>query len=472
MTRLLFVLVLVCSFFLSFKGAITAQTLITVTQKVDIPDHPEYHDDRDEADSTHNHANEGYEPLVLYVPVSGLPARLDTNFGLERIILSLKHPRISDIKVELLSPDSTVLWLTNRNGRNGADYNNVAFSQRGFSGPISAAQTPFEGDFQPDGNMAALNNGQDPNGIWLLRISDLSADSVGFFESITLIFSDKPAKQRITPCSFSNPKACQCSRPDGRLLPDLVVSANGTGANMWEIAYDPQKGYGMLMFEVRAMNLGEGPLELEGTDIWLCGRDTVANRHVLCKNGDITHDSVYPRQIFRQNIYVLNQGNLVKTSRQAGTMAFDAHPGHTHFHADYYARFSLLKPLENEPDTSKWPVVGNSRKASFCLWDMQFCDDTNKKCDYKGQVFDENTLLNYGLGTYTSCDDPKRQGISVGGIDWYGLHYDGQNLRLDQKVTNGLYFLKIEIDPFNFYEEADEANNTLLLPVVLRFQQD
>ncbi len=151
-------------------------------------------------------------------------------------------------------------------------------------------------------------------------------------------------------------------------------------------------------------------------------------------------------------------------------MAYDGHPGHDHYHADYYARFTLLKPIENQPDTSLWQVVGVSRKASFCLWDMQFCDSENKKCDMRGRYYDDQSLSNYGFGTYRSCDDPHRQGISVGGIDWYGLHYDGQNLRLPSNTTNGLYFLKIEIDPFNFYEEADETNNVLILPVAFRFQ--
>ncbi|MBL7814488.1 MAG: proprotein convertase P-domain-containing protein [Saprospiraceae bacterium] len=455
--------------FLRFSPFTNAQTTISIEKSIPIPDHPSYHDDRE--DEEHEHGNNSYAPLTLYIPVWGLPAQIDTTFGIEKVQLSIKHSRISDIKIELFSPDGTLVWISNRNGKNGEDYRNATFTQRGFDGPISSAEAPFSGEYQPDGNLASFNNGQDPNGNWILKVHDLGANTEGVFEKVSLAFSDNPARMRTSPCSFSNPQACVCSRVDGKMMPDLVISAMGTAANMWEIAYDSTKGYGMLMFEVRVMNLGEGPLELVGTNKWLCGPDTVADRNVRCREGDETNDSIYPRQIFQQNIYRIKNGQLDKITRTAGTMAYDGHPGHDHYHADYYARFTLLKPIENEPDTSKWEQVGAARKASFCLWDMQFCDEENKKCDAKGRFYDERTLPNYGFGTYRSCDDPRRQGISVGGIDWYGLHYDGQNLRLPSTIANGLYFLKLEIDPFNFYEEADETNNVLILPVVFRFQK-
>ena len=464
-----FKVVLSFAFYLLSFYNLEAQTIISVEGQIPIPDHPTYHDDR-ETENDHAH-NTTYDPLTLFIPVSSLPNQIDTTFGLEKVNLTIKHKRISDIKVELFSPDGTVVWITNRNGKDGQDYRNAGFSQRGFDGPISSAEAPFSGEYQPDGNLSNVNNGQNGNGDWTLKVHDLGADTEGVFEKISLTFSGNPAHMNASPCSFTNPKACKCSRTDGRMLPDLVVSEQGTAANMWEIAYDSTKGYGMLMFEVRVMNLGEGPLELTGTNVWLCGFDTVADRNVRCKEGDETNDSIYPRQIFQQNIYTLKNGQLGKTTRSAGTMAYDGHPGHDHYHADYYARFTLLKPIENQPDTSQWQVVGASRKASFCLWDMQFCDSENKKCDMRGQYYDEQSLSNYGFGTYRTCDDPLRQGISVGGIDWYGLHYDGQNLRLPSNTTNGLYFLKIEIDPCNFYEEADETNNVLILPVAFRFQQ-
>lgn len=448
------------------------QVVFSVYGSSKIPEYVDYADNREEnprhihQDATDAH----YLPLCIPIPIAGLPLPINEVFGLEKIVLSMRHQRVSDIKIEIVAPDGTTVWLTNRNGRDGSNYTETCFSQRGFNGPISSGEAPFRGDFQPDGNLAYLNNGQNANGQWTLKIYDFAHGTEGSFDSVSVYFGDNPARLHNAPCSFTNAINCKCSRKDGRLLPDLVVSEQGTGDNMWEIAYNPSKREGMLMFEVRVMNLGEGPLELEGSNTWLCGTDTVTGRNVRCMDGDISNDSVYPRQIFKQNIYSLHDRTLLKSTRFAGTMAYDAHPGHDHYHADYYARFTLLKPDGGLTDTTLWQTVGSARKASFCLWDMQFCDDANKKCDYKKQIFNEKNLDNYGLGSYRSCDDPKGQGLSVGGIDWYGLHYDGQNLRLPKGTTNGLYFLKIEIDPFNFYEESDETNNTVMIPVLLRMQ--
>lgn len=100
-----------------FALNLNAQTIITVEGQILIPDHPAYHDDR-ETENDHVH-NSNYEPLTFSIPVSSLPNQIDTAFGLEKVNLSIKHSRISDIKVELFSPDGTVIWITNRNGKMG-----------------------------------------------------------------------------------------------------------------------------------------------------------------------------------------------------------------------------------------------------------------------------------------------------------------------------------------------------------------
>lgn len=48
--------------------------------------------------------------------VKGLPKQIDQKFGLAKVCINLTHERVSDLKVELLSPDGTKIWLTNRNG--------------------------------------------------------------------------------------------------------------------------------------------------------------------------------------------------------------------------------------------------------------------------------------------------------------------------------------------------------------------
>jgi subtilisin-like proprotein convertase family protein len=426
-------------------------TLVTVEAKAVIPDFVE------------NTSN----PLVIFIPVSGMDKRIDEIYGLEKVSLSIKHAYISDLRIDLISPDGTLIWLSNRTGRDGADYENAKFSQNGFFGPIKDAKAPFKGDYVPDGSLDYFNNGQNPNGIWKLKIHDFNPSVEGVFEKVCLQFSKNPARKKATPCSFINPEKCKCSSEavGWELLPDLVISQRSTMTNMWEVGYDASKGMGGLKFEVNTMNIGLGPLEVEGLGYWLCGKDTVEHS-ILCP------DSSYSRQVFRQNIYTLKDGKLEKIYRDAGTMAYDAGTGHDHFHADNYANYSLLEKIEGEPNPAKWRVVGRSTKASFCLWDMRFCSSDLANCDDPaGKLYDEYNLLNYGLGKFKTCDDPHIQGLSVGGIDYYGLNYEGQTIEIPSGICNGIYYLWIVIDPLNKFKESDKTNNELLLPVRLRLQK-
>ena len=430
-----------------------AQVLLTVENTQKIPDH----------------TDSSYEPLMIYIPVSGIPTKINQQFGLEKVIVTVKHPFISDIKMDLIAPDSTNVWISNRNGRDGKDYLNAEFSQTGFNGLISRANPPFEGEYVPDGLFENFNNGQNPNGIWTLRIQDLKKGTIGTFEKVTLVFSDNPAKEHFTQCTAKTPMGCACpeNKTKCELLPDITVLEQSTAKNMWEHPFDPVKGYGMLQFEVSTVNIGTGPLEIVGRGAWYCGKDTVNNSSEKCPDG------TFPRQIIKQNIYKLENGAISMRQRDAGKIAFDNKPGHNHFHADDYAHYHLLEKMEGKSDPHDWKVIGEAEKASFCAWDMQFCSSRLNNCqDGKGGFLNERNMLNYGAGGYKTCDDPDRQGISVGGIDWYGLNYDGQMIRIPPNTYDGLYYLMIEIDPYHRFEESNLENNTILIPVHLKMQTE
>jgi subtilisin-like proprotein convertase family protein len=444
-----------CAFLLSMSIGFhaQAQVLLTVEKTQKIPDHTEL----------------DYEALMIYIPVSGIPDKINGKFGLEKVILTVKHPYISDIKIDLISPDSTNVWISNRNGRNGQDYLNAEFSQTGFNGLISRAKPPFEGEYVPDGLLENFNNGQNPNGIWSLRIQDLKKEDMGTFEKVTLIFSENPAASHFTRCTPNTPLGCGCpnNKTKCELLPDITVLEESTAKNMWEHPFDPAKGYGMLQFEVSTVNIGSGPLEIVGRGAWYCGKDTVNDSSKPCKDGS------FPRQIIKQNIYNLDKGVISMRQRDAGKIAFDNKPGHNHFHADDYAHYHLLEKIEGKKDPHDWKVIGEAEKASFCAWDMQFCSSRLNNCqDGKGGFLTERNMLNYGAGGYKTCDDPDRQGISVGGIDWYGLNYEGQMIRIPPNTYDGLYYLMIEIDPYHRFEESNIENNTILIPVTLKAQKE
>jgi len=106
------------------------------------------------------------------IVVKNIPQTIDANFGLAKICINISHRRVSDLKVELLSPDGSSIWLTNRNGGDeGMSYMSTCFRSNGFNGYIHQGEAPFTGEYIPDGRIEFLNNGQNPNGTWYLKIS-------------------------------------------------------------------------------------------------------------------------------------------------------------------------------------------------------------------------------------------------------------------------------------------------------------
>lgn len=392
--------------------------------------------------------------------VKGLQRKTGKNFGLEKVQLAILHQRISDIKVVLVNPNGSEVWLTNRHGRNGANYNETVFCNSGFRGEISKGTAPFTGEFLPDGRLANFNKGQNPNGKWKLKIYDLADGIKGTFGSVTLTFSNHPATDMVSKCTIENYKACKCKNPKSdkqELLPDLTLIKEVTEKEIHEIPYSEARGYGELRFGVSTFNKGFGPLEVRGNDIWICGNDTVAK-------GSQCKDESYPRQAVFQRIYVKTRKGFEYVSRAAGYNAYDARPGHQHFHSDDYVNYELLIP-DSTKDEKNWVVACKGTKASFCIWDLGFCrDDLNNCKDIYNRLYNVEDLPNYGFKGYNDCL-PEVQGLSVGGVDYYGEGFEGQNITLPKGFKNGKYFLRIEIDPKNLFKESDETNNSFLIPV-------
>ena len=89
------------------------------------------------------------------IEVTGLPNNMTESFGLETVGLTIHHNRVSDLKIQLQSPDGTTIWVTNRNGGvTGKNYLNTNFSQFGKNGLINNGVAPFDGDFTPSGEFS------------------------------------------------------------------------------------------------------------------------------------------------------------------------------------------------------------------------------------------------------------------------------------------------------------------------------
>lgn len=396
------------------------------------------------------------------IEIEKLPKLIDSKFGISKVCFNISHPRVSDLKIELRSPSGVTIWLSNRNGRDqGQDYMNTCFRSNGFSGYVHQANAPFEGEYIPDGRFSFLNNGQNPNGTWKLLIADLREGERGNLNYLNLEFSENPMpSEGLSPCSFENPEECECSNntESCELLPDLYILKKFTAEQIKEYPKDDPQYPGQLRFAATIGNIGDGPMETLGMNEWYCG-DLKVDSLTKCADGKFARQKIY------QRIYSKNGNQLTSKDYLAGTNYFDNEPGHNHYHVDDWVEFRLVKKVGK-----KSKLVAKSRKISYCLFDSGICSSTNDLCQEKGINYGEKNLKNYGLGNYSDCKS-KKQGISVGGYDTYGLLYEGQYIQLPKGLKSGQYFLEIEIDPNHIYREKNTSNNTLRMPILISKQE-
>ncbi len=111
-------------------------------------------------------------------------------------INSLTHPDLSELELYLLSPAPESSVLTLADTLNGNQLQDTLLSDAG-SIFIDTASAPFTGTFKPQGgpgNLLAATtetfagfNGEDPNGLWKLRIYDTVGNgSIGSFGGAVL----------------------------------------------------------------------------------------------------------------------------------------------------------------------------------------------------------------------------------------------------------------------------------------------
>jgi len=403
------------------------------------------------------------------IDVSGLSDSINSHFGIAKIGIDILHKRVSDLKIELLSPDGTSIWLTNRNGRDsGSHYISTSFSSNGFNGYIHQGTAPFTGEYMPDGRIEFLNNGQNPNGKWKILIQDLKEGISGELYYAWLQFEKNPTPVFVNGrCSMDNAAGCIVTNGynDSAMLPDLLMIPAFTKDQIKEYPWNDKFYPGQLRFAATMGNVGEGPLEIFGKNEWFCGDVPAKDSASTCPNGQHVRQKIY------QNVYYKEGGKIVKKERFAGYNYYDKKPGHNHYHVEDWVAFRLMKyTFDAKGNITKKQQIAQGRKETYCLFDSGICTEKDGFCYYNDTVYTEKTLQNYGLGTYTGCH-AEFQGISVGGYDTYGMMYEGQYLDLPKNLASGTYYLEIEIDPKHNYLEKDHNNNTYVQKVEIALQQ-
>lgn len=112
--------------------------------------------------------------LYLPIEVAGLPEQLNSDLGLVQVCIDMDHTYTSDMDVRLVSPDGTSFLLFAGIGGGGDNFTDccLRFDATNF---VSAQEPPYTGTFLPMANMAIVNNGQNPNGVWNLVLYDTYA---------------------------------------------------------------------------------------------------------------------------------------------------------------------------------------------------------------------------------------------------------------------------------------------------------
>jgi subtilisin-like proprotein convertase family protein len=231
------------------------------------------------------------------IVVSGLPDTINKHFGIGKIGIDILHNRVSDLKIELMAPDGTSIWLTNRNGRDsGSHYINTIFSSNGFKGYIHQGTAPFTGEYIPDGRIEFLNNGQNPNGTWKILIQDLKEGVSGDLYYVWLQFEKDPTPMlKQGKCNIDNPQGCIATpgTADSSMLPDLIIIPQFTVNQIQEYKWDDPYYPGQLRFAATMGNVGEGPLEIFGKNEWFCGNTPAKDSASVCPNGMHVRQRVY-----------------------------------------------------------------------------------------------------------------------------------------------------------------------------------
>ncbi|MBF6022605.1 lysyl oxidase family protein [Lysobacter niastensis] len=173
-------------------------------------------------------------------------------------------------------------------------------------------------------------------------------------------------------------------------------------------------GRSELRFSTTSWNSGTGPLELAAGSV-----DTGSGK----------------QQVY-QVIYQTSGPPVLKF---AG--AFEYHPAHDHMHFNDYALYTL------QPVNATGGSQRTGAKTTFCVMDT--------------------TAVNLGLpgapasAFYNTCGRDL-QGMSVGWGDTYGAHLAGQEIDFTGNA-DGIYKLKIEIDPKKVISESNENDNVSCL---------
>ena len=204
----------------------------------------------------------GATPGIFTANVTGLsPTALTAAHGLKKICLNITHNYVSDLEVTIKAPDGTEVLLFTNIGGNGHNFTNTCF-QQSSNNPIASGTAPFSGTYKPQANLGYINNGQNGNGTWTLRVYDGYPQDQGTLLNWTITFDTAapvaaPFSQSNLPIIVIN-TAGQSIVDDPKITANMGVIFNGLG-NVNHLT-DPFNNYnGKIGIEIRGSSSQQFP---------------------------------------------------------------------------------------------------------------------------------------------------------------------------------------------------------------------
>jgi len=184
--------------------------------------------------STPNAHINDYATTEFTLAASGMPQLTTdtTTFGLESVSINLTHTWDADLDIYIVAPDGTSALLVSAQGGGDDNFTNTCFNYDATQ-DIIGAPAPFTGTFRPMGQMGIVNNGQNANGTWKLRITDTYGGDDGTLISWSITFGSNPAgffsiHESDLPIFVINTNG-QSIPSDPKITADMGIIWNGDG---------------------------------------------------------------------------------------------------------------------------------------------------------------------------------------------------------------------------------------------------
>lgn len=212
------------------------------------------------------------------------------------------------------------------------------------------------------------------------------------------------------------------------LPPDLVMAVPS------KVSVILDAGRQQLIFESVAINMGAGPLIVDGAKQSTDPAVAMQASQALRRSDGSIKANAYPN---------------------VGEIYFDV--AHFHWHLRAFQRFQLRRAKDNV-------TAAVDQKTGFCLGDRYIAV---REYRLPGQSYDPSPLFSEDCWSGVQDRTSIREGISVGWADDYAPRLEGQLIDITS-VPDGRYYLVHTVNPDRRLHESDLSNDSSSLLISLR----